>query len=206
MNLRSSGRAQRILLPLLLLGGGVVCALTSFQLTSAAYTDTSAPRLGTTGSLGGSYDIAMLDATNAVVQGNPTPLTLSTSGAGAVNLTPTISSTVSARVVTTTAVTGPVTMSLYNAFSGARPADPNGTNPGVDPYNFALYTVSVDGVVVASRVSATAFNALAVTITGWTQSVSKSITVDMALPRANASPYLFNRTLVLGIRFNGSSS
>jgi len=187
-----------------LLGLSVVLGASAIGTTSAAFTDQSAPGLGTNGAVGGGYNIAFLDPGGAVQEGNPTPFALDTSGSGAITLAS--AATVDMRVVTTTPATGPVRITLYNAYPGSRPSDPGGTGPGADPYDYALYTISVDGTAVASASTAAAIAASPPVVTGWTQSVPKTIEVQVSLPHAIGNPYVFNRALVIGVRFDGSTS
>lgn len=187
-----------------LLAVSVALALSAVQTTSAAFTDQSAPGLGTGGAVGGGYNIAFLDSGGAVQEGDPTPFALDTSGSGTIAVD--ASAGVDMRVVTTTIATGPVRLTLYNAYPGSRPADPGGTGPGADPYDYALYTISVDGAVVQTAATAAAIDASPPVITGWTQSVPKTIQVQVSLPHAVGNAYVFNRTLVLGVRFDGSTS
>lgn len=189
-----------------LLAAGAAVAIASIQVTSAAFTDQSLSRLGTDGAIGGSYDIALLTPDGTVVEGDPTPLILDTSASGAITFTSSSTASVETRVVTTTAATGPVRLSLYNAYPGTRPPDPGNAGPGADPYDFVLFTVSVDGIPVAAAQTASAVNASGIVITGWTQSVAKTISVATTLPRAVGNPYVFDRAMVLGLRFDGATS
>lgn len=187
-----------------LLSLSVVLGASAIGTTSAAFTDQSVPQLGTNGAIGGGYNIAFLDSGGAVQEGNPTPFALDSSGSGTITLAS--AATVDMQVVTTTPATGPVRLTLYNAYSGSRPSDPGGTGPGADPYDYALYTISVDGAAVASASTAAAINASPPVVTGWSQSVPKTIEVQVSLPHAVGNAYVFNRTLVLGVRFDGSTS
>ncbi|MEY9953717.1 hypothetical protein [Leifsonia sp. EB34] len=187
-----------------LLSLSVILGLSAIGTTSAAFTDQSAPGLGTNGAIGGSYNIAFLDAGGAVQEGNPTPFALDSSGSGTITFD--ASAHVDMQVVTTTAATGPVHVTLSNAYPGSRPTDPGGTGPGADPYDYALYTVTVDGTAVVTAATAAAIDASPPVLTGWTQSVPKTVEVQVTLPHAVGNPYIFNRTLVLGVRFDGSTS
>jgi hypothetical protein len=174
--------------------------------TFGAFTDSATVGLGATGSVGGSYDIAFLDGANAVQQGNPTPFAINTTGVAKVLVGPlTGSAKISTRVVTTTAATGPVVLKLYNAFSGTRPTDPGYSGPGVDPYDVALFSIWVDGTQVATNVTATAFNVAGHSMPTWVTGTAKTIEVQMTLPRNLSNPYYFNRALVLGLQFDGST-
>lgn len=189
-----------------LLTAATVAAIASVGVTSASFTDQAASSLGTNGSVGGSYDIAQLAPDDSVVQGDPDALILDTSNAATVALDATATATVETRVVTTTAATGPVHLSLYNAFQGIRPSDPGFPGPGIDPYTVALYTVSVDGTAVSTAQTAADVNAAAIVIDGWTANVPKTITVTTQLPMAVGNAYVFNRSLALGLRFDGATS
>lgn len=189
-----------------LLTVATVSAIASVGVTSASFTDQAASALGTNGSVGGSYDIAQLAPDDSVVQGNPDALILDTSSAGTVTLDATATATVETRVVTTTAATGPVHLSLYNAYQGTRPSDPGFPGPGVDPYDVALYTISVDGTAVATAQTATDVDAAAIVIDDWTTNLPKTITVHVQLPMAVGNAYAFNRSLALGLRFDGATS
>ncbi|GAB3575811.1 hypothetical protein GCM10027406_07910 [Leifsonia lichenia] len=59
---------------------------------------------------------------------------------------------------------------------------------------------------MANRVPAATVNATPPALTGWTQSVPKTVEIRMSLPHALGNPYLFNRSLVLGVRFDGATS
>lgn len=203
-------RAVRRIRPAVVVGAlltvATVSAIASVGVTSASFTDQAASALGTNGSVGGSYDIAQLAPDDSVVQGDPDALILDTSSAGAVTLDATASATVETRVVTTTAATGPVHLSLYNAFQGTRPSDPGFPGPGIDPYTVALYTIRVDGTAISTAQTAAGVNAAAIVIDGWTANVPKTITVTTQLPMAVGNAYVFNRSLALGLRFDGATS
>lgn len=203
-------RAVRRIRPAVVVGAlltvATVSAIASVGVTSASFTDQAASALGTNGSVGGSYDIAQLAPDDSVVQGDPDALILDTSSAGTVALDATATATVETRVVTTTAATGPVHLSLYNAFQGTRPSDPGFPGPGIDPYTVALYTISVDGTAVSTAQTAAGVNAAAIVIDGWTANVPKTITVTTQLPMAFGNAYVFNRSLALGLRFDGATS
>lgn len=203
-------RAVRRIRPAVVVGAlltvATVSAIASVGVTSASFTDQAASALGTNGSVGGSYDIAQLAPDDSVVQGDPDALILDTSSAGTVALDATATATVETRVVTTTAATGPVHLSLYNAFQGTRPSDPGFPGPGIDPYTVALYTISVDGTAVSTAQTAAGVNAAAIVIDGWTANVPKTITVTTQLPMAVGNAYVFNRPLALGLRFDGATS
>lgn len=203
---RPSGRRPRpgALAATGLLGLSVVLGVSAVGTTSAAFTDQSAPGLGTNGAIGGGYNIAFLDSGGAVQEGNPTPFALDTSGSGTITFD--APANVDMQVVTTTPATGPVQLTLYNAYPGTRPSDPGTTGPGADPYDYALYTITVDGAAVVTTATAAAIDASPPVITGWTQSVPKTVEVQVTLPHAVGNMYIFNRTLVLGVQFDGSTS
>lgn len=189
-----------------LLTTATVAAVASIGVTSASFTDQAASAIGTNGSVGGSYDIAQLAPDDSVVQGDPDPVILDTTNTGTVTLDASASTSVETRVVTTTAATGPVHLTLYNAYQGTRPGDPGIAGAGADPYDYALYTVSVDGTPVATALSATDLNAAAIVIGGWTKDVPKTITVQPQMMRAAGNAYAFNRSFAIGIRFDGATS
>lgn len=189
-----------------LLTAATVAAVASIGITSAAFTDQAAGALGTDGTVGGAYDIAQLAADDSVVQGDPEPLILDSSGAGAIGFTADSGATLETRVVTTTAATGPVRLAVYNAYEGTRPSDPGIPGPGADPYDFVLLTVSVDGTPVASALPPADVDAAEIVIDGWEQNVPKTVTVQLQLQRAVGNAYVFNRTLALGLRFDGATS
>ncbi|MGH1523100.1 hypothetical protein ACRAWC_03030 [Leifsonia sp. L25] len=197
-------RSRGALAATVLLGLSVVLGVSAVGTTSAAFTDQSAPGLGTNGAIGGGYNIAFLDSGGAVQEGNPTPFALDSSGSGAITFD--ASAAVDMRVVTTTPATGPVQLALYNAYPGSRPPDPGAAGPGADPYDYALFTITVDGTAVVTASTAAALDATPPVITGWTQSVPKTVEVHVTLPHAVGNPYIFNRSLVLGVRFDGSTS
>jgi hypothetical protein len=179
---------------------GSVAAVTVVALgtvvTSAAFTDAAEADLG---AVGGSYDIALVDASGALVQGNPTPLVLTTVAPG-----PGGAPTVELDAVTTTPATGPVTLSITNARGAALPPDPGVAGPGAEPYDVARFTVTVDGTAVATAVPAAQLAPLR--IDGWETGVARTIQVSVALPDALGNPYYYGRAIVLGIRLDGSTS
>lgn len=175
--------------------------------TFGAFTDTATVGLGAAGEVGGSYDIAFLDGSSNTQQGNPTAFAIDTVGVAKVLVGPlTTSAKVAARVLTTTDATGPVVLKIYNAYSGTRPADAGYTGAGVDPYDVALFSIWVDGTQVATDVTATAFNVAGYSIPTWVTGTSQTIEVQMTLPMNLDNPYYFNRELVLGLQFDGSTS
>lgn len=184
------------------------CVILVLEITVsfAAFTDNTQASLGATGSVGGSYDIAFLDNSNNVQQGNPTAFGIDTTGVTKISAGPvTGSATINTKVVTTTTATGPVTLHLYNAYSGTRPTDPGYTGAGVDPYNVALYSIWVDGTQVATTVTAATFNTAGYNISAWATGVPKTVKVQITLPKNLSNPYYFNRSLVLGLQFDGST-
>lgn len=199
-------KAKRVYLVLAAtLTAATIAATASIGITSAAFTDSRATRLGSGGAMGGSYNIAFIAGDGSEVPGNPTPYVLDTSAVGPITFD-SLTTPVAMRVATTTAATGPVRLTLYNAYPGTRPPDPGGAGPGADPYDFALYSINVDGAVVASEMTAAAVNAAGIVIAGWSTNVTKTVTVQLSLPNAVGNLYVFNRSLVLGIRFDGATS
>lgn len=189
-----------------LLTAATVAATASIGVTSASFTDQAASALGTDGTVGGAYGIAQLSPDDSVVQGDPDPVTLDTTSSGAVTLDATATATVQTRVVTTTAATGPVHLTVSNAYQGTRPSDPGISGPGIDPFDYALFTISVDGTPVTTPLSASDLNAAGVVIDDWTQNVPKAITVTVQLMRAVGNAYAFNRPFAIGLRFDGATS
>ncbi|WGD37920.1 hypothetical protein [Lysinibacter sp. HNR] len=174
--------------------------------TLAAFTDTSTFGVGTAGAIGGRYDIALIDRDGNVTQGDNPAYVVDTSNVGLIN---TIGSprtaTFDLSVVTLTEASGPVTLQLFNAYTGVRPPDP-GYPTGADPYNVALFTVSVNGTPVRTALTAAQINAQPVILNNWRQNIPQTVTVSINMPGALGNPYFFNRTLALGINFNGSTS
>ena len=182
-----------------------IVAGASIGITSAAFIDASTSRLGSGGAVGGSYNIAFIDDDGTEMQGNPTPVMLDTSSVGTITFD-SLTTPITMKVVTTTPATGPVRLTLYNAHSGPRPSDPGIAGPGADPYDFALYSISVDGTPVASELTAAEVNDAGIVITGWSATVPKTVSVQLSLPKAVGNLYVFNRSLVLGVRFDGPTS
>lgn len=164
--------------------------------TDAAFTDAAEADLG---DVGGGYDIAFLDSTGTVVQGDPDPYVIDTVVPG-----PDGATAVEVDVVTTTPATGPVVLTLLNLRSEPLPPDPGVDGPGADPYDVALFTVTVDGqVVVADHAAADG----PVPLTGgWTQGVARRVQVSVTLETALGNPYYSGRAMVLGLQFDGSTS
>lgn len=173
----------------LLLGAGTA-------VTHAAFTDSASADLGV---VGGAYDIALVDADGHVVQGYPEPLVVDHVVAG-----PDGSSTVEVGVVTTTTVTGPKTLSLVNARPEPLPSDPGMPGPGADPFDVVLFTVTVDGRVVADAVPAAGLEP--VLLADWETDVPRTVQVTARLPEALGNPYYAGRTMILGLQFDGSTS
>lgn len=163
--------------------------------TWAAFTDSATADLGT---VGGAYDIAFLDGSGAVVQGNPDPVVVDTVVPG-----PDGATAIEVDVVTTTAATGPVTLSVVNARTAPLPADPGISGPGADPFDVARFTVSVDGEVVAV---ARAADLGTVTVDDWETGVARRIQVAVTLEPALGNPYYSGRAMVLGLRLDGSTA
>ncbi|VTR76311.1 hypothetical protein [Cellulomonas hominis] len=182
----------------LALGGvaAVVAVALGTVVTSAAFTDAAEADLGT---VGGSYDIALVDAEGTVVQGDPAPLVLTTVVPG-----PGGAPAVEVDAVTTTPATGPVVLSLTNARRAPLPADPGVPGPGADPYDVALFTVTVDGTPVVSAVPAAEL--APVRIDGWETGVVRTVQVSVTLPDAVGNPYHYGRAMVLGLQLDGSTS
>jgi hypothetical protein len=179
---------------------GSVAAVTVVALgtviTSAAFTDRAEADLG---AVGGSYDIALVDASGTVVQGNPTPLVLTTVVPG-----PGGAPAVEVDTVTTTPATGPVTLSITNARGAALPPDPGVAGPGAEPFDVARFTVTVDGTTLATAVPAAHLAPLR--IDGWETGVVRTVQVSVTLPEALGNPYYYGRAMVLGLRLDGSTS
>ena len=198
-------KTNRLLLLLTaLLAVATSTAIAAIGVTSAAFTDTSAARLGTNGAIGGSYNIAFV-TDDGTEEGYPTPHVLDTSAVGPITFGP-LATPVRMEVATTSKATGPVHLTLYNGYPGPRPPDPGISGPGADPYDDVLYSISVDGSTVASDLTAAEVNAAGIVITGWVTAVPKTVTVQLTLPKAVGNIYVFNRSVVLGIRFDGATS
>ncbi|WGD36796.1 hypothetical protein [Lysinibacter sp. HNR] len=174
--------------------------------TLAAFTNISSLSLGTNGTVGGLYDIALLDRNGNIHQGNPVSYTIDTSSAGIINIIGSPqTATFDISVVTLTEASGPVTLQLFNAFQGTRPPDP-GFPTGAEPYNVALFTISVDGITLRTATTAAAINSQPIILTDWVQNVPRVVTISINMPAALGNPYFYNRILVLGVQFNGSTS
>ena len=173
-----------------------VIVATGAAATSAAFTDAAEADLGT---VGGSYDLALVDSTGAIVQGNPDPLVINTVVPG-----PRGAPAIEVAAVTTTPATGPVVLSVVNARGAALPADPGRSGPGADPYDVARFTVTVDGTPVAESVPARELTS--VRINGWQTHVVRTIQVSVTLPDALGNPSYYGRAMVLGIQLDGSTS
>jgi len=194
---RTAGAARAPRRPLLAAAGLTTAALVvgGTAVTWAAFTDSATADLGT---VGGAYDIAFLDGSGAVAQGNPDPVVVETVVPG-----PEGAPAVEVDVVTTTAATGPVTLRVLNARTAPLPADPGVAGPGADPFEVARFTVSVDGEVVAV---ARAADLGAVTVDGWETGVPRRVQVAVTLEPALGNPYYSGRALVLGLRLDGSTA
>ncbi|GCE78116.1 hypothetical protein [Cellulomonas biazotea] len=186
---------------------GLVVALAStwcVTSTSAAFSDHAAARLGSAGTVGGAYDLAVRTADGTLHEGHPTAVTLDTTGLGRVparGAGP--EPVVTLAVVTTTEATGPVTLTLASARPAA-PADP-GTGTSADPFDQVLATVSVDGTVVADHVPAAALGA--VRLDGWERDVPREVAVAFALlPGPQGNPYYYDRELQVRITLTGSTT
>jgi hypothetical protein len=165
-------------------------------ITSAAFTDAAEADLG---AVGGSYDIALVDSSGTVVQGNPTPLVLTTVVPG-----PGGAPAVEVDAVTTTPATGPLILSITNARGAALSPDPGVAGPGAEPYDVARFTVTVDGTALANAVPAAQLAPLR--IDGWETGVVRTVQVSVTLPDALGNPYYYGRAMVLGLRLDGSTS
>lgn len=191
---RPSVRLSR---PALALGtlAAVLALVAGTAVTHAAFTDTAVADLGT---VGGSYDIAFLDGDGTLVEGNPSPMVVDTvvpghGGAPAIEVD----------AVTTTAVTGPVQLSLVNGRDTPLPTDPGMTGPGADPFDVARFTVSVDGEVLVTGHDPAAGP---ITITDWQPGVAKRIQVSVTLTPALGNPYYYGRAMVLALHLDGSTA
>lgn len=187
-SVRRSCRVGAAVAGLVVLGGTA--------LTHAAFTDTVHADLG---EVGGSYDIALVDRDGTVVQGDPEPLVLDEVVPG-----PDGSTAVEVGVVTLSEATGPIALSVVNARATPLPADPGREGPGADPFDVGLFTVSVDGEVVAA--SLTADELSAVVLTGWRPREPRTVQVAVRLPDVLGDPYYAGRAMVLGIQLDGSTS
>lgn len=174
----------------------VVIVATGTAATSAAFTDAAEADLGT---VGGSYDIALVDSTGATVQANPNPLVI-----GPVVPGPGDVPVIEVSAVTTTPATGPVVLSVVNARGAALPADPGRSGPGADPYDVARFTVTVDGTPVAESVPAPELRS--VRIMDWQTDTIRTIQISVTLPAALGNPFYYGRAMVLGIQLNGATS
>lgn len=174
----------------------VVIVATGAAATSAAFTDAAEADLGT---VGGSYDIALVDSTGALVQANPDPLVIDTVVPG-----PGGAPAIEVAAVTSTPATGPIVLSIANARGVALPADPGMSGPGADPYDVARFTVTVDGTPLATSVPGTELTPMR--ITGWQPDVVRTIQVSVTLPDALGNPSYYGRAMVLGIQLDGSTS
>ncbi|WP_158370287.1 hypothetical protein [Cellulosimicrobium cellulans] len=175
---------------------GVVLLVGGTAITDAAFTDAAEADLG---NLGGAYDIAFLDTTGTVVQGNPDPYVIDTVVPG-----PGGAPAVEADVVTTTPATGPVVLTLLNLRPEPLPPDPGVDGPGAEPYDVALFTVAVDGEPVVTDHDP---DDGPVALPGeWTQGVARRVQVSVTLETALGNPYYYGRAMVLGLQFDGSTS
>lgn len=174
----------------------VAVGLGAATLTDAALTDTERVVLGADG-VGGTYDIALVAVDGSIVQA-PTReeayvvevvegTEIPTYGTGGVE------PVVRMSVVTTGGVTGPVAIGL----------DPEGSPVG----EVALYTVAVDGVVLAEHLDAASLAAAPPVVDDWTQGVARSVTISVALPPALAAPTVYGgEPLAFAVLFSGASS
>lgn len=194
---RAPGAPRVARRPVLALGGvaGVVLLAAGTAVTHAAFTDAAEADLGP---VGGAFDIALVDGSGAVVQGNPDPLVIDTVVPG-----PGGAPAIEVDVVTTTRATGTITLTVRNARTAPLPTDPGFSGPGADPFDVARFTVSVDGEVVATDRAA---DLDPVVIDDWETGVARRVQVAVTLDPALGNPYYFNRAMVVGLRLDGSTA
>ena len=164
--------------------------------THAAFTDAAAAALDP---VGGAYDLALVGSGGALVAGDPDPLTIEQ-----VVTLPDGSTAVEVDVVTTTPATGPVTLTVRNGRTAALPTDPGMSGPGADPYDVGLFTVTVDGQEVLTRVPAAEL--APVTVDGWQTGVPRTVRLSVTLPAALGNPYYSGRAMVVALQLDGSTS
>ncbi|MFC7405013.1 hypothetical protein [Georgenia alba] len=180
--------------------------LLTVPLAAAAFTDDAHVAVGSEGTLGGAYDIAWVDAAGDHHEGNPEAWTIDTGDVGAVPVYGMgTEPAVTARAVTTTSATGPVTLTLANGRSGT-PEDDPGYDYFADPYDAALFTVAVDGTVVADHRTAEQLEADPPVLTGWTGGTPRTVTVQLALRPGLGNPYYAARDFFLTINLDGATS
>lgn len=193
-----AGARRRGARPALALGAliAAVVLAAGTAITYAVFTDAAEADLGP---VGGAYDIALVDSTGTIVQGNPDPLVIDSVVPG-----PDGTPVLEVDVVTTTKATGPVGLSLVNQRGEPLPSDPGFPDrPGVDPFDAARFTVTVDGEVVASDYDPTTGP---IVLTGWEMDVAKRVQVSVSLTPALGNPYFYGRAMVLGLHFDGSTA
>ncbi len=164
--------------------------------THAAFTDSSTADLGV---VGGSYELALVGPDGELVPGDPDPLVVDLTDVELDART-----ALEVGVVTTTPATGPVTLTIRNARAEALPTDPGTTGPGAEPFEVALFTVSVDGETVLESVPGSDLGP--VVIDDWETGVPRPIRVAAALPPALGNPYFSGRAMVVDLQLDGSTS
>lgn len=177
-------------------GACVIVLAVGTGLTYAAFTDSAHADLGV---VGGAYRIALVAPDGQLVDGDPEPLVLDDIVVG-----PDGSAVVEVPVVTTTPVTGPVSLTVLNARDEPLPPDPGMPGPGADPFDVMLYTVSVDGEVLVDSAPASAIEP--VVITDWTTGEPRTVQIAMQLPGALGNPYYSGRSMFLRVQLDGRSS
>lgn len=164
--------------------------------THAAFTDAATAVLDP---VGGTYDLALVGPDGALVQGDPDPLVIEQ-----VLTLPDGGTAVEVDVVTTTAATGPVTLTVRNGRTAALPTDPGVAGAGADPYDVGLFSVTVDGEALLTGVPAA--DLVPVTVDGWQTDVPRTVRLSVTLPAALGNPYYYGRAMVVALQLDGSTS
>ncbi|MDR1791132.1 MAG: hypothetical protein LBR20_05700 [Propionibacteriaceae bacterium] len=160
--------------------------------TFGAYVDVYQVRIGT--QVGGAYDIALMDDNGNIYQANPAPLGYNHAGTYVPQVGQWAEPVISIKVVTLSEVTGPIRLTI---------TDNNPAPSNSDPIYYTLFTVSVDGVLVADHVDMHQVQMLE--FNDWTPNQPKQFDIALSLQTYIADPQVLGRALFLALIFSGES-
>ncbi|MDR1767524.1 MAG: hypothetical protein LBR32_03675 [Propionibacteriaceae bacterium] len=180
-----------------------VVAVAAVGVTAAAFTDSVSARLGSHHRVGGEYNIAFQDGAT-LVEANPTPIEVDTTNLGAIPVWGAASEPSILMHVVQTGVVGEIRVRVENGRAAPLPSDPGVAGPGADPYDVILYTLEVDGVAVASHVTAADLEKAVVT-GGWRSGIPREVRLHFSLAHGGGNPYRFDRGARLAITVLGNS-
>jgi hypothetical protein len=175
---------------LLAFAGAYLVAFTA--VTSAAFTDRLLADFGDNARVGGVFDIKVSVNGGDWTDANPVPLQVPQFGV----ITP-IQGTgpepvVNIKIKTTSKVTGRVWI---------QPEEGGGDIHPWDPFNFSLYTMSVDGVPVADHLTPTQLSRI--NIENWTTGVEKEIEIAVSLRSGISDPNMYGKFWRLALHIYG---